>query len=219
MYIMVCHSPYNTGPPVSGFTLMFVVVLFATVHDESSNPGCISGKLSLNFHPVNFGTFTFFDAALCVSWPVSVPCPSRRTATFAPFHVTALTAEGATIVSGTDAFRSPRSASVLPEIVALRTRFGPPTSTVVFVPNCQKLSSPGTVFFVADFTAGAQNDAAVTGSANSTSCVVESQRVMRPLDPGVMLTVVMPRPAVELVKCTREEEVRVPVPVRVVANS
>lgn len=213
------YSPYKTVPPNNGLTLRFVVVLFATVQLESSNPVCTSGRLSLNFHPVNFGTDTLFVTAPGVSCPVRVPCPWLLSATDAPLNVTLFTAEGAMIVSGTDWLRSPRSARVSPEIVALRTRFGPPTRTVVFVPNCQNVSNPRTVFAVAALTAGAQNVAAVTGSAKSTSCVVESQSVTSPVDPGLTPTVVMPPPTLDELNLTREDVVRVPVPVSVSASS
>ena len=198
--------------------MIFVLVLFATVQLESSNPLWTSGRLSLNFHPVSFGTLTPRTLAFSVSLPVS-SAPSPLTLTRAPFHVTCFITGGTTTVRGTLAFKSPRSARVSLEIVAFRTRYGPPTSTVVFVPNCQNASNPATVFALADLIAGAQNVAAVVGSAKRMSCDEDSQTVSRPADPGDTATVVTPSAAVKLENWRREEVERVPAPVRASANS
>ena len=213
------NSPYSTLPsPNNGFGTRFVTVLFATVQLESSNPLCTSGKLSLNLHPVSFGTVTACTFALSSRRPIK-NAPSLLTLTCAPFHVTYRTAGGATTVRGTLALRSPRSARVPSSIVALRTRYGPPTSTVVFVPNCQNDSNPETVFAVADLIGGAQNVAAVIGSAKRTSCEGDSQTVTNPADPGCTATFVMPAATEELVNRKRDEEQRAPAPVRGRANS
>ena len=57
--------------------------------------------------------------------------------TDSPFQVTLVTCEGAKTVRfvETVASRSPTSASVAPEIEAFRTRYGPPTRIVSFVPK------------------------------------------------------------------------------------
>jgi hypothetical protein len=86
--------------------------------------------------------------------------PLALISTPAPFQVTPVTLPGAITVRGTVAFRSPTNASVLPEIVAFLTRYGPPTSTVSFDPNCQYALK---VWSAAGIT-GAQYEAAVTGS-------------------------------------------------------
>jgi hypothetical protein len=138
---------------------MLVVVLFAVVHAESSNVALASGSESINFQPVSLGTVIDPTAGRGVSVPVNPPAVEVTpavTRTLAPFHVTVRTADGATIVSGTVTFRSPVNVRVDPEMLALRTRYGPPTNSVLFEPMLQKLGNvevPGTT--------GAQNVAAV----------------------------------------------------------
>jgi hypothetical protein len=56
------------------------------------------------------------------SEPTSEPLALRVTRTGAPFHVTAVTPEGANTSRGSAPLVSPRSASVLPSTRAERTR-------------------------------------------------------------------------------------------------
>jgi hypothetical protein len=102
----------------------------------------ISGNESLNFHPVNLGIDTLRTTERGASEPDNPPLDvvPAVTTTFAPFHVTDFRVDGPTIVKGTVVFKSPVSASRVPTMLALRTRYGPPTKTVELLPILQKFA-------------------------------------------------------------------------------
>ena len=163
------------------------------------NVGSWLGSITLaRDHPIKHKNLSFKDLLIegynNNRLIVAIPFVCKTLEPASPFHVTSRTVRGATTMRGTDAFRSPRSASVCPslESVALRTRYGPPTSTVAFVPNCQNASNPGTVCAVADRIVGAQNVATVVGSAKRTSYEEDSQTVTSPAEPGRTAIVVLP---------------------------
>src|SRR5882762_1170690 len=103
---------------------MFVVIWFAMVQDASEKFAWISGKLSANFQLPRVGA-TMDDAGFFSSTrPTKVLClvKAASAATGSPFHVIDLIFSGAITISLTPICRSPWSASLDPEMLALRTR-------------------------------------------------------------------------------------------------
>ena len=84
----------------------------------------------MDFHVAALRSGRLIVGTLLVSVPVRpIPSGLRDTNTRAPFQVADEMDDGAKIVIGAVPFVSPTRASVDDEIVALRTRYGPDTST------------------------------------------------------------------------------------------
>lgn len=77
------------------------------------------------------------------NWPINPPRDVRDEVaeasddTLSPFHVIVRIVGGAMTVSLALVLRSPRRASWVPDIVAFRTRYGPPIRMEVLVPRPQ----------------------------------------------------------------------------------
>lgn len=168
-----------------------MLVLFAVTHALSSNPLWISGSESAQSHFALFRLGSTGAFAVILSVPRSVPIADFCTCTAAPFQVTRLTEEGATTSSVVVAFKSPCSARTLPPLasVALRTRYGPNTSTE---------GTSGARSYIVAFGLGRwvfQKDSAVCLSATNTLAFPRVTVVMPEGVPVMMRVPLEPRRA------------------------
>src|ERR1700722_6966368 len=119
----------STGcPPGTGVALAEVVLL-ATIHPLSSNPGSASGFSVAYFQVVSAGSGTA-GGPLSGGRLARLPEAVRVTGTGRPFHHTAATGRGAQTSSGAAALVSPVRASTAPRTVPVRTRAGPAAVSV-----------------------------------------------------------------------------------------